>query len=509
MRNRHVQILAAILTIFGLSVFAYKVFIVGFPLLPGQLTEAWDVEARLQFTGSAGPAKVSTFFPRSRPGVQIYDLRIVAKGYGISQQNPPFNRRVILATRNAEGRQKIYLKFLVHRFPTREDGEPALEPRIRVAKFDDASFSAAQELIALARQRSADTQTFVSALLKAMHDQSVMGSTTQLLEGMNDPASYADAAVAILSTARIAARRVNGIDLSGETRSARLVNWIEVYDDGVWHGYSVRTGNHEIPVSYVPWWYGSEPLVSVVGGQDLSHSISFMRVEQKTLDKVLAEGRDTGSEAVTLSLFALPLTTQQVYRVLTVVPLGIFLLVVIRNVIGIRTLGTFMPVLIALAFRETKLVWGLALFASVVGAGLLFRAYLEHLKLLLVPRLASVLIFVVLFMAALSVVSDQLGLQGGLSVALFPMVIMTMTIERVSVIWDELGPQSALKQASASLVVAALCYLIMSQGVVQHLFFTFPELLLVLLACTLLLGRYSGYRLLELPRFKVLARDSK
>jgi hypothetical protein len=34
----------------------------------------------------------------------------------------------------------------------------------------------------------------------------------------------------------------------------------------------------------------------------------------------------------------------------------------------------------------------------------------------------------------------------------------------------------------------------------------FPELLVVVLAGTLLLGRYSGYRLSELWRFRVLAR---
>jgi hypothetical protein len=38
----------------------------------------------------------------------------------------------------------------------------------------------------------------------------------------------------------------------------------------------------------------------------------------------------------------------------------------------------------------------------------------------------------------------------------------------------------------------------------EHLFFTFPELLLVVLALVLLAGRYTGYRLLELSRFKAL-----
>ena len=40
----------------------------------------------------------------------------------------------------------------------------------------------------------------------------------------------------------------------------------------------------------------------------------------------------------------------------------------------------------------------------------------------------------------------------------------------------------------------------------EHLLFVFPELLLAVLAVTLLLGRYSGYRLTELYRFRVLAR---
>ncbi len=57
-------------------------------------------------------------------------------------------------------------------------------------------------------------------------------------------------------------------------------------------------------------------------------------------------------------------------------------------------------------------------------------------------------------------------------------------------------------------MAAALAYLVMHQRAVQHLFFVFPELLLVLLAATLLLGRYSGYRLLELLRFKVLTNSS-
>jgi hypothetical protein len=108
-------------------------------------------------------------------------------------------------------------------------------------------------------------------------------------------------------------------------------------------------------------------------------------------------------------------------------------------------------------------------------------------------------------MAVISIVFHQLGLDMGLSVGLFPMVILTMTIERMSIVWEERGPTEAIQQGVGSLIVAAICFTIMEIDVLKHLFFVFPELLLWVLAACLLLGRYSGYRLLELVRFKSLA----
>lgn len=229
------------------------------------------------------------------------------------------------------------------------------------------------------------------------------------------------------------------------------------------------------------------------------------RVFVNSLQSTVSKQKQAQNRFVEFSVFGLPLQTQEVYRLLLTVPVGIFLLVILRNVVGMRTFGTFMPVLIALAFRETQLLWGAILFSSVVAIGLLVRFYLEQLKLLLVPRLASVVIVVILVMTVVSIVSHKLGFDRGLSVALFPIVILAMTIERMTVIWDEKGPKEALIQAAGSFFVAVLCYLLMSLAIVRHWVFVFPESLLLVLAATLAVGRYSGYRLVELPRFRVLA----
>src|SRR5262249_61340944 len=50
-------------------------------------------------------------------------------------------------------------------------------------------------------------------------------------------------------------------------------------------------------------------------------------------------------------------------------PLIAFFLLVIRNVIGLETFGTFSPMLLSLAFLTTGLGWGLVVFLIIVGLG--------------------------------------------------------------------------------------------------------------------------------------------
>ena len=95
-----------------------------------------------------------------------------------------------------------------------------------------------------------------------------------------------------------------------------------------------------------------------------------------------------------------------------------------------------------------------------------------------------------------------------LSVTYFPTIILAWTIERMSILWEEEGGHEVLVQGSGSLLVAVLAYLAMSSRLVSHLTFNFPELTLSLLGLILLLGKYTGYRLSELYRFRNLGDES-
>jgi hypothetical protein len=365
--------------------------------------------------------------------------------------------------------------------------------------------TAVEVIVADVRDRSADTATFTAELLRLINQPSPDANIELLMADAGTSAEFVETITTVLAAARIPARMIRGIVLQDRQRRTDPRPWLEVHDGDRWRYFDPNSGAEGLPERFLMWWRGNEPLVRVEGGSNVE--VDFA-VRQNFLDAMaIAEQRADveGSVLVDFSLFSLPIQTQAVYSVLLMIPIGALVMVFMRNIIGIDAFGTFMPVLIALSFRETQLLWGTILFSLLVALGLSIRFLLERLRLLLVPRLGAVLIVVVILMLVVSVVSHKLGLETGLSVALFPMVIIAMTIERMSIVWEERGPADAIRGGIGSLVVAVFAYLAMGMKWLEHLIFVFPELLLIALAIVILLGRYTGYRLTEITRFKVLS----
>lgn len=507
MKNAHAYLLAACLAVVGIGVFAYKYTVLGLPLAPGDSSRTWQIETRIAFRGAMVPIKVTLPMLSQTGRYAVIDQNFIARDYGLFTEVSGENRRAVFASREATGNQVLYARFTVHRVP-RADALTAVgeEPPVPESMLSEPRRLAAQYVLDMARSESADVTTLTLAVLKHLRKAGRDARVGLLLGNRSAPTDLAKAAVEVIVLAGVPARIVHGVQLTDSTRNVRFQHWIEVFSDGNWRPYALRSETMGIPEDFLPWWRGDEPFVQSSMAMPVDSATTVARVTETMGWSAVAPRAFMDEKLLEFSLLTLPLDVQQVYRIILTVPLGVILLVFLRNVVGVSTFGTFMPVLIALAFRETTLAWGMVLFTLVVGAGLLVRVYLEYLKLLVVPRLASVLIVVILLMAVFSVLTHKIGFDRGLSVALFPLVIITMTIERMSIVWDENGPAAALQQGLGSLATAAACYFVMTIGYVEHLLFVYPEILLVLLAVSILLGRYSGYRLTELWRFRDLAR---
>lgn len=506
MNRTHLYALAALLAVAGLGLFLYKLLVFGFPVQPEQRTEVWRVEAQIRFQADGGPVKASVFVPSRTEGLVIVDQSFLSPGYGITTEpNRGEGLRAIYAVREARGSQALYYRAVVQPTRTPDDASHDPAPPPPVPELKDAELAAAEAIAASARRQSSDTRTLVALIVKRLQEARPGEESSFLLGPQPSNRRLVRTAVQVIRVAGVPARIITGIALAPERRNAQFTHWLEYHGDGRWRPLQAFAGTRAVQ-ELLPWWRGDRPFVEIAGGSGAEVLLSTSRSYELATRTALNRQRDLEKRLVEFSLFGLPLQAQALFRTILVIPVGILLLVVLRNVVGVKTFGTFMPVLIALAFRQTGLLWGCLFFSVIVGIGLAARFYLERLKLLLVPRLASVVVMVILIIAMLTVISYKLGFDRGLSIGLFPIVILTMTIERMSVVWEERGAGEAFQEGLGSIAVGILCYLVMNLQIVEHLFFVFPELLLLVLAGTLLLGRYSGYRLTEIYRFRVLAK---
>lgn len=505
MNRLHLYVLAGVLVAAGLCLFAYKAAVLGFPLTPDETAEVWTVQVRFTIEARDAPVRAVLQIPAEPSGFTILEENFVSRGYGLTRRDRPSGRSAVWTIRRATGRQTLYYRAVVVPGAEREPPPPppGLPP---LPELEEPYGTAVEALAADVYRRSADVASFVAELLERLNAEAPGENAALLLEQGRSIGQVASLARTVLAAAETPARVVYGLTLADRERYATFEPRLEVWDGERWLAFHPRTGEQGLPERFFVWWRGERPLIDVTGAANPEVEVSVWQNVADALIVAERRGDLLRSPVVRYSLLDLPVQTQAVYTVMLLVPIGALIMVLLRNVVGVKTFGTFMPILVALAFRETRLLVGIALFVLVVALGLALRFYLERLRLLLVPRLAAVLILVVLLIAAISVVSHKLELEPGLSVALFPLVILAMAIERMSIVWEERGPAEAIQEGLGTLAVAALAYLVMFIEVVEHLVFVFPELLFLVLAATLLLGRYRGFRLLELVRFRELAK---
>ncbi|MDH3241046.1 MAG: UUP1 family membrane protein, partial [Alphaproteobacteria bacterium] len=502
-------VLTGVLALIGVVIFLYKVLLLNFPLIATSSVEVWRAEAIINFEARGRPVKLNFFIPRSSEGLPTYQQSFITRNYGFVTRVVGANRQAVFTISKATGKQTLFFRTTARRLEKEFRPTKAPPPSRLASGFIGAELQAANSIIDTALPQAADTESLVGLIVNRLRAGRDGREASLLIGPRRTDKRIATLAVRLLRHANVPARVVNGVSLKEERRNAPLVYWLEVYIGDSWVPFDAETGSRGVATDRLPWWRGPESAIEATGATNIRVNFAVIRDYDLALRSAVQQARVSSRKFMDFSIFGLPLQTQHVYRILLMVPLGIFFLVILRNVIGMKAFGTFMPVLIAMSFRETQLLWGVILFTLIVSIGLGIRFYLEHLKLLLVPRLAVVVMVVILTMMLLSLLTHNLGLDRGLSISLFPIVIMTMTIERMTIVWDERGAGEAMTQATGSLIIAAIAHILMSNPYLEHLFFVFPELILLILAATLLLGRYKGFRLMELSRFRVLAPRSR
>ena len=181
-----------------------------------------------------------------------------------------------------------------------------------------------------------------------------------------------------------------------------------------------------------------------------------------------------------------------------------------RQVIGFKSFGIYTPTVTAVAFVATGLKVGLALFIVIVLTTTLSRYVLRYLKILYLPRTALILFFVSMAMFITLFFGSMLDIVRIETISIFPILILiTLTENFVNIQLDKNLRQAAVITAE-TLVLAVIGFLIMQWSYLQRIVLINPELTFVaIIAFIILIGRWTGLRLVEYLRFREVLKYGK
>lgn len=192
-------------------------------------------------------------------------------------------------------------------------------------------------------------------------------------------------------------------------------------------------------------------------------------------------------------------------ELLSLLPLAALVVVLLRVVVGIQTLGTFSPVLLALGYTQAGLPIGLGLTAVMIGLGFASQPLLRRFRLPRVARLAFLIgLVTVVLLGAHHLAGPGDTTSWG---AALPVVVTAVILERLWETWDLDGWRDAAAEAGLTVGVAALVTALLLAPTIRGLAQTVPLPLAV--ACAIwagIVGTYRGLRLTELVRFGSAAR---
>jgi len=204
---------------------------------------------------------------------------------------------------------------------------------------------------------------------------------------------------------------------------------------------------------------------------------------------------------------------------LLLIPVIATVVVVMKQVIGLTTMGIYTPIIITISFLIIGLYFGLFTLITILIVGGVTRHLMRKARLLFLPKMAIVLTLVAITLFLILILGAYTDMFNAkfFSLAIFPMVILSTLVEKFVSIKTEKGLPTAVILMLETIIVSILAYFVAGGEVnlgftvvkwdaVRNLILNYPESIFILLIINFLLGKWSGLRLLEYIRFREVIR---
>lgn len=196
----------------------------------------------------------------------------------------------------------------------------------------------------------------------------------------------------------------------------------------------------------------------------------------------------------------------QALSYLLLAPLVATLIVFLRQVVGLKTLGVYHPLLLAFAFVGLGIKEGLIVFVTIVILANLITYLVKKFSLLYLPRMTIIvtattlgLLLIILF---IRFADYPLSLND-----LLPLIIILALTDKLVSAQIKRNLKPTLFLILGTLVLAIAGFYLLRVSWLQELALNYPLIfLLAVLVINVFLGRFRGLRINELWRFRRLLK---
>jgi hypothetical protein len=192
---------------------------------------------------------------------------------------------------------------------------------------------------------------------------------------------------------------------------------------------------------------------------------------------------------------------------LLLLPIMTFVIAFSRNVVGIRGFGIFLPAALSVVFVATGPAIGIGLFLIIVVVSTLVRLILRKLKIKLqyLPRMSFILWAVVLGVLGILFLAPVLKFSALSNVSIFAVLILVLLSEDFTRVQLGKSVRTALNLTFETLLLSLISFFFLTLKPLQEYVLLNPEISLIgIAALDLLLGQYTGLRVMEFYRFRKL-----
>lgn len=292
-----------------------------------------------------------------------------------------------------------------------------------------------------------------------------------------------------------------GIILNTEnTRTSHA--WAEIYINKQWVPFdAVNNQFAVIPANYLELYEGDEFLLTHT--PDINFDYNYDIKQQVNIPFIDASAVEI-NELISFSLLRLldhKIISYKALILLLMLPIGGFIVALLRNVVGLKTFGVFLPVLIAFSLLKTGFLVGISIFLFLILAIGLISQPFSKLGLMHTPKLVislTLMVLIIIVGSYIGLVTNNIWLG---SLSFFPIIILTISAERFSTYIVEDGFSKATNMLFQTLLAVSICYILLSSNWLSSILIVFPEILLIIIILSMFLGRYVGLRWTELVRF--------